>query len=62
MTEEEYTRLGHRVIRNDGDIQELRREVEEIAEEELRSRGIRLEPLTAQTAENLIRPEAGENQ
>lgn len=45
MTEEEYSRLANEVLRNDGSLEELVEAVEAVATRELRSRGIRLEPI-----------------
>lgn len=53
MTEEEYSRLGHEVIRNDGSLKELIDMVEAFAKRELRSRGIPLKQLSLEDLECL---------
>lgn len=53
MTEEEYSKLAHELIRNDGSLDDLVKEVREMAVRELRSRGISLRELTDEDIDSL---------
>ncbi len=55
MNEEEYCRLADEVVRNDGSIEELFDVVRQIAERELRSRGIPLNEINKEDLDNLLK-------